>query len=112
MVKVDDRITQTKVGKTLRLEGKAEFGVWAVFVFWIIFSKIFKHRVQGFYGQVRCIKKPMLSYGKNMHRNNQFSVYLLRKKNILPRKKSDQIFEKFTQNNKIYPVTESRIRRR
>ena len=30
----------------------AGLGVWAVFVFWVIFSKMFKHQVQGICGQV------------------------------------------------------------
>ena len=30
----------------------AGLGVWTVFVFWVIFSKIFKHQVQDICGQV------------------------------------------------------------
>ena len=54
--------------------------------FWVIFSKNFKHQVQGICGQVHWLKKPMLACGKNMPRNNHFSVFWLRKGKILPRK--------------------------
>ena len=63
----------------------AGLGVSAVFVFWVIFPKIFKHQVQGICGQVHWLKKPMLAYGKNMSRNNQFSVFLPRKSKIWPK---------------------------
>ena len=59
---------------------------WANFVFWVIFSKIFKHQVQSICGQVYWLKKSMLAYGKHMPRNNQFSVFSPRKNIIFPRK--------------------------
>ena len=34
------------------------------FAFWVIFSKIFKHHVQGICGQVHWLKKPMFAYVK------------------------------------------------
>ena len=44
------------------------------------------------------LKKAVLAYGKNMPRNNQFSGFFAQNKNeILPGKKSAQIFERFTQ---------------
>ena len=51
----------------------------------------------------------MLAYGKNFSRNNQFFGFFCPEKNILPRKKSAQIFEKFTKKIKICPVTESSL---
>ena len=42
--------------------------------------------MQGICGQVHWHKKPMVAYGKNMPKNNQFSVFLPRKSKILPRK--------------------------
>ena len=51
-------------------------------IFWggVIFLKMFKNQVQGICGQVHWLKKPMLACGKNLPRNNQFSV-LAQKKN-------------------------------
>ena len=77
-------------------------GDWANFVFWVNFSKIFKHRVQGFYHQVHWLKKPMLAYGKNKPRNNQFyGFFLSRKSKILPKIKICPI------SLKIYPKTQN-----
>ena len=72
----------------------AGLGDWGNFVFWVTFSNIFKHQVQGICGQVHWLKKPMLDYGKNMPRNNQFSVFLSEKNKILPRKKNLPTFLK------------------
>ena len=41
---------------------------------WVNFSEILKHEVQGISAEVQWLKKTMLAYGKNMHKNNQFSV--------------------------------------
>ena len=42
--------------------------------FWVNFSEILKHEVQGISGKVQWLKKPMLAYGKDMSKNNHFSV--------------------------------------
>ena len=74
--------------------------------FLVIFSKIFKHQMQGICDQVHWLKKPMLAYGKHLPRNNQF-CFLPRKNKILPRKKSAQIFEKFTPKNQFSHLVQS-----
>ena len=54
--------------------------------------------------QVHWLKKSMLACGKNMPKNNQFSIFCPEKINIT-QKKSAQISRKFTQKIKICPVT-------
>ena len=60
-------------------------GDWAYY-FGVIFSKIFKHQVQGFYHQVHWLEKPMLVSGRIMPRNNQFSVFCPEKVKYYPEK--------------------------
>ena len=71
-------------------------GDWAYFVFFgVIFSKIFKHQAQGICGQLHQLKKPMLAYGENMPRNNQFFWFFCPEKiKYYPEKKSAQIYPK------------------
>ena len=87
----------TRLSKT-KLAG---LGDWVNFVFWVIFSKIFNLQIIS--GQVHWLKKPMLAYGKNMPRNNQFSGFLPRKNYILPRKKICPNFWKIYKKNKNSP---------
>ena len=65
----------------------AGLGDWANFVFFITCSENFKHQVQGIYGQVHWLKKPMLAYGKRLPRNNQFSVFCPKKIKYYPENK-------------------------
>ena len=44
-------------------------------VFGVNFTKILKQQVHIICGQVHLLKNAMLAYGKNMPRNNQFSVF-------------------------------------
>ena len=67
--------------------------------FWVNFSEILKHEVQGISGRVQWLKKPMLAYGKNMPKNNQFSVLCKEKvKNTCPKLRN------FYLDKKIYPI--------
>ena len=58
--------------------------------FWVNFSEILKHEVQGISGEVQRLKTPMLAYSKNMSKNNQFSALCPELIKNCPEKKSAQ----------------------
>ena len=63
--------------------------------------------MQSICGQVHWLKKPVLAYGKNMPRNNQFSVFCPEKIKYYPEKNLLEFLKNLPQKTKIYPVTES-----